>query len=263
MTARVSSLGRLPEWDYRLLHDRRDHTLIWLTRGQGRAIVDGLRSGLGAHNALFIPAGRLFSLDIGAQALGLALHAPADTPFPDRPLHLRIRDGFAQAELTAHLDAMQREQTQARAMVDDALEAHARLVAVWLYRQHAAAAADGGRETAALHLMRLFCDALGAGFRSDRGVAAYAAALGVSATHLTRSARASCGMTAAAMIAERKLHEARRQLAAPELSVKRIAEGLGFHSAPYFTRFIRSHTGLSPTELRRGNRPPVRPGVRG
>lgn len=263
MTARVLSLGRLPEWDYRLLHDRRDHTLIWLTRGQGRAIVDGLRSGLGAHNALFIPAGRLFSLDIGAQALGLALHCPADAGFPTDPLHLRIRDGFAQGELTAHLDAMQREQTQTRDRMNDALDAHARLIAVWLHRQNQATAPDTTRDTAARRLIRLFCGALGAGFRSDRSVADYASALGVTATHLTRSARSTCGMTAAAMIAERKLHEARRQLADPAPPVNRIATGLGFHSAPYFTRFIRSHTGLSPTELRRGDKAPVRPGLRG
>lgn len=65
------------------------------------------------------------------------------------------------------------------------------------------------------------------------------------------------------MLAERKLHEAQRLLTQPEPPVKRIAASLGFHSAPYFTRFIRSHTGQSPTEIRRGpTGPAARTGLR-
>ncbi|MCR8547316.1 helix-turn-helix transcriptional regulator [Salipiger sp. P9] len=257
-TIHVASLGQLPGWQYRLLHDRAEHTLIWLTRGQGRVIVDGTRRGMGPHNALFLPAGTLFSLDIGPQCLGLVMHSPAGQTgiLPQDPLHLRIREGFAQAELTGELDAMMREQSQGRALLSEALEAHVRLVAVWLQRQVAAGLQDKPRDSAAQRLMRLYSGALCAGFRSDRGIADYAAALGVTGTHLTRTARAACGRTAAAMLAERKLHEARRLLMQPAPPVNRIATDLGFHSAPYFTRFIRSHTGMSPTEIRRGTRPP-------
>ncbi|MBN9886394.1 helix-turn-helix transcriptional regulator [Salipiger abyssi] len=256
--ARVVSLGQVSGWQYRLLHDRAEHTLLWLTRGQGRVIVDGTRRGLGPHNALFLPAGTLFSLETGPQSLGMLMHCPAGLTgvFPGEPLHLRIREGFAQAELTAELDAMLREAGQGRAMVAEALDAHARLVAVWLHRQIAAGTQDTRRDSAGQRLMRLFSGALSAGFRSDRGVSDYASALGVTATHLTRTARAACGMTAAAMLAERKLHEAHRLLSHPAPPVNRIASDLGFHSAPYFTRFIRSHTGLSPTEIRRGTRAP-------
>ncbi|WP_315901596.1 helix-turn-helix transcriptional regulator [Salipiger bermudensis] len=266
MTApvRVASLGQLPGWQYRLLHDRPEHTLIWLTRGQGRAIVEGLRRGLGPHNALFIPAGTLFALEPGMQSLGLVMHCPAGGGlWPDGIRHLRVREGSAQGELTGLLDAMMREQTQQRGLLTEALAAHASLVAVWLQRQGVAAAQETGKPNAAQRLMRLYAGALCAGFRSDRGVSDYAAALGVTPTHLTRTARTACDRTAAAMLAERKLHEAQRLLTQPDPPVNRIAESLGFHSAPYFTRFIRSHTGHSPTEIRRGQRAAGgRPGLR-
>ncbi len=263
---RVASLGSISGWRYRLLHDRGDHTLIWLTRGQGRVIVDGIRRGLGPHNALFLPAGTLFAFEPGAQSLGTVLHCPAGRTglWPMDPLHLRVREGAAQGELTGMLDAMQREQGQDRLLMDEALGAQSSLAAVWLQRQCAAGARDALPDSAAHRLMRLYAGALSAGFRSDRGVSDYAAALGVTATHLTRTARACCGMTAVAMLAERKLHEAQRLLALPEPAVNRIAEALGFNSAPYFTRFIRSHTGLSPTEIRNGGKPGARaPQTRG
>ncbi|WP_370046722.1 MULTISPECIES: helix-turn-helix transcriptional regulator [Salipiger] len=259
---RVASLGQQPGWQYRLLHDRPEHTLIWLTRGQGRATVEGLRRGLGPHNALFIPAGTLFALEPGLQSLGLVLHCPVGGDlWPGAPRHLRIREGAAQAELTGLLDAMMREQNQQRGHLAEALGAHASLVSVWLRRQGEAAPQDDTKPNATRRLMRLYTCALSAGFRSDRSVSDYAAALGVTPTHLTRTARAACDRTAATMLAERKLHEAQRLLAQPDPPVNRIAESLGFHSAPYFTRFIRSHTGHSPTELRRG-RHGARPGLR-
>lgn len=193
---RVASLGQLPGWQYRLLHDRPEHTLIWLTRGQGRAIVEGLRRGLGPHNALFIPAGTLFALEPGLQSLGLVLHCPSGGLWPETPAHLRIREGAAQAELTGLLDAMMREQGHQRGLREEALAAHASLVAVWLRRQAEAAPREAAKPSAAQRLMRLYAGALSAGFRSDRGVSDYAAALGVTPTHLTRTARAACDRTA-------------------------------------------------------------------
>ena len=81
---RLVSPGQLPPWQYGLLHDRPAMTLLWLTRGQGRITVNGIRRGLGAHNAVFVPPGVLFAFDPGPQALTLVLHAPAseDALFP-------------------------------------------------------------------------------------------------------------------------------------------------------------------------------------
>ncbi|WP_417721667.1 AraC family transcriptional regulator [Salipiger sp.] len=257
----VSSLGQIDPWRLSLLHDRPDNVLIWITRGQGRIVINGVRRGFGAHNAMFLPAGTLFALEPGAQCLGLVVQSPAGLTgrLPREALHLRVRDGVAQAELTTEIEAMQREFTKDRILLQDALDAHVRLLAVWLHRQVAAGTTDAsGKETAGQRLVRAYAKALTRSYASDRGVADYAGELGMTATHLTRACRAACGRTAVEMLTERKLHEARCLLSQPQPPVNRVAAALGFHSAPYFTRFIRTHTGVSPSELRRGARPPAR-----
>ena len=77
----------------------------------------------------------------------------------------------------------------------------------------------------------------------------YAKTFGVMETHLTRTARKSCGPTTASVITERKLHTAQGLLAQPQLTMNCVAESLGFHHAPHSTRFTRSHTGQSPTGI--------------
>jgi len=88
-------------------------------------------------------------------------------------------------------------------------------------------------------------------FRSGRGVADFAAELGVTATHLTRACRAACGRTAADILTERVIWEARRLLSRDTGAVQDIARHLGFSSPAYFTRFIQHHTGATPSALRR------------
>ena len=123
-------------WRLELLHSLDMHALVWVTKGQARVTVDGIRSGVGVHNALAIPAETLFSLEMGPQCFGLVCLLPAGGPalMPDRSHHLRIREVHAQMELTALLDAMQREANQPRPFADEALNAHAALMTVWLRR---------------------------------------------------------------------------------------------------------------------------------
>lgn len=252
---RVGTLGQTEPWQLSLLHDRPENTLIWVTRGQGRVVISGIRRGFGTHNALYLPAGTLFSLETGAQCLGLVVRSPvgANVRLPSEPLHLRVRDSLAQTELTAEIEAMQREFSKGRILLQEALEAHVGLLGVWLHRQLADGTADTPpRDSAGQRLVRGYAQAVARHYRTDRGVASYAEELGVTATHLTRACRAACGRTAVDMLAERKLHEARRLLSGTQMPVNRIAEALGFHSAPYFTRFMRNNTGLAPTDLRRG-----------
>ncbi|MBV2360839.1 helix-turn-helix transcriptional regulator [Thalassococcus sp. CAU 1522] len=240
-------------WRFTLAHDRPTNLLIWFTRGQGRVMVNGLRRGVSAHAALYLPAGTLFALDPGPQAQALMVESPAGLTgrLPREPLLLRVRDGLAQAELTGTIDAMTRELAQNRPLMADALEAHIRLIAVWLHRQVAAGALDAPKPDAAQRLARRFARLVVQDFRTPRVMADYAAALDVTPTHLTRVLRRASGRTAADLLTDRKLHEARRLLALPAPPVKDVAAMLGFQSAAYFTRFIRNHTAHSPSALRK------------
>ncbi len=241
-------------WKYTLSHDREEDCLLWITRGQGRVTINGLRRGLSTHHAIFLPAGTLFALDLqqGTQALYVQSPHGLAPRMPQEPLLLRIRDGLAQAELTGEIDAMARETQRARSLMGDALEARLQLVAIWLRRQIEAGAAEAPEETAALRLVRRYARLVTREFRSAEPIAHHAGVLGVTPTHLSRVCRQCCGKTAADLLTERRLHAARVALESPRPPVQEIARGLGFASPAYFTRFIQSHTGLTPSALRAG-----------
>ena len=79
----------------------------------------------------------------------------------------------------------------------------------------------------------------------------FAAALGVTPTHLTRCCNTACGRPASALLQDRRIFEARKLLAETRIPVGKIAEQLGFNSPAYFTRAFQHLTGKSPSAFRR------------
>lgn len=251
----VGSLAQLSqgaEWRLALAHDRDAHLLIWITRGQGRVLLDGMRRGLGAHNALFVPAGSLFALDLGRQTMGQVVRIPiaSNLRLPEIPRHLRIRDVQIQGALTGLIEAAIREQQGAQPLRNDALEAHAALMSVWLRRQIMQDEHIPEKRNAAARLSQRFCALLPQRYGSGAPMAEYAAELGVTATHLTRAVKAATGKTAAELLTERVLYAARALLEDTSEPARAIAQHLGFGSAAYFTRFVQHHTGETPSKLR-------------
>ena len=258
----LAQLMRDGSWRLDLAHDRPDHLLIWITRGQGVGLIDGARRGLGLHNALLIPARMLFALDLNRQVFGQAVVIPEGIApsLPDSLHHLRIRDVSAQAELTALFEALGREQSGDRSMKQAAMAAHVELMSIWLHRKIEAGADSLPRDSAGHKLSRAYCRRLVSHFASGASLAEHAAFLNVTPTHLTRVCKAEIGKTAGALLTERLLHAARRLLTDTDAPAKDIAQHLGFGSAAYFTRFIQQHTRQSPIQLRRSTRTRHQPG---
>ncbi|PYG31604.1 helix-turn-helix domain-containing protein [Pelagimonas varians] len=250
-------LAQSAPWRYSLLHDQPNNLLLWITRGQGVVNVNGVRRGISMHNALFLPAGTLFAFDLPKTVQALMIQSPAGLTnrMPREPLLLRIRDGLAQAELTGHIDAMGRETLQDRPLLNDAMQAYAKLVAIWLHRQVQTGAVDVPSDTAAARLTRRFAQHVARGYRNPMTIADYAQTLDVTPTHLTRVCRKSCGKTAAEILAERKMHAAWDALTTSKQPIKKIASDLSFTSAAYFTRFVQVQTGETPSKLRRQSKP--------
>tara|TARA_R110002111_G_scaffold231626_1_gene292800 strand:- start:91 stop:894 length:804 start_codon:yes stop_codon:yes gene_type:complete len=244
------------DWQLSLAHDRPYHMLFWITRGQGVALLDGLRRGVGAHNALMVPAGSLFSLTLGRQSMGQVVLIPDGSPLrlPEIPRHLRIRDVHVQSELSGLIETAQREELQKRALYHDALETHIALITVWLRRQIMLDEHVPGKRNAAGRLSRRFSLALSQNYRSGDTMAEYARALDVTPTHLARAVKSATGKTAADLLTERVLHAALSLLLETDESAQGIARYLGFGSAAYFTRFIQQHAGHPPSKLRQPRR---------
>lgn len=226
-------------WRLELAQDRPHHVLFWLTRGQARASVDGVLRGCGAHNALFLPAGTLFSLHPGAQSFGFALEfAPGlGLGWPDRPLHLRIRDAAAQIELTKLIEAMLSERAAHRALCDEALKAHARLISVWLRRQEGAESGEP-EDTPARLVARRFAAEVVARHAEHPALAEIAGRLGTTAADLETALRASAGEAPGPILDARLRHAAQSALARSGAQPEQVARALGFPSAAALDRFL-------------------------
>lgn len=240
------------DWQLSLVHDRPAHLLIWITRGQGRLLLNGTRRGVGAHNAIWVPARTLFALELGRQGLGLVAVIPDGTQvrLPTGPRQLRVRDGNAISELTGLFESAQRESATARELSQDALDAHVSLMSVWLRRQITLPEHLPAPMNAAARLSAAFCKRVTDYHHTNMSMADHAAALDVTATHLTRACKAATGRTAADLLTERVLYAARIALTETDVAVQDIARHLGFGSAAYFTRFIQQHTAKTPSALR-------------
>lgn len=261
----LAQLTQAGAWQLELAHARGHHLLIWVTRGQGLALLDGTRRGLGVHNALFIPAHHLMAIRLGQRGFATALVIPGDAALslPQMPRHLRIREVAAQSELTVLMEALGREQNDRRPLCQGAMLAYAELVAIWLHRQLARQTRQtAAPDTAARRLSQAWCARLARGFTNCTSMAEHAAALGVTPTHLSRVSRAQTGQTAARLLSERQLHAARRLLIETNVPLQDIARHLRFGSAAYFTRFIRQHTGSTPSVLRSERKATMSPLVR-
>lgn len=248
----LAQLGGGARWQFELAHDRPYHTLMWFTRGQGRMLLDGRLRGIGPHNAVFVPAATLFAVEVGAQSLAQVVTIPDGTPLrlPEQPHHLRIRDKHIQTELSALIESAQREQSLARPLAQDALEAHVALISVWLRRQMALDEHVPDRRSAGERLSRRFMQMVSTQYASGLPTGFYAKELGVTPTHLARVVKTATGKTASDVLTERVVHAARSLLEGTNHPARNIAQHLGFGSAAYFTRFVQQHTGHSPSQLR-------------
>jgi len=251
--ARLVHGGR---WRVEAMRSYTRPVLLWFTRGSGRITVNGTTRGYGAHNAIFLPPGTMHGFDMLGQVLGFAVFLPADPAldWPEEPLHLRCREGRLQAELTGLIENLERATGAADAETSTELFHLSGLMSVWLKRREAEAERGTPplRERAADRLSAAFTALVERDFREARGVADYAADLGVTPTHLSRACRATCGRSALTILIDRRLYEARRLLRDTETPVQDVARAAGFASPAYFSRAFRAEIGVSPTEFRAG-----------
>jgi AraC family transcriptional regulator, transcriptional activator of pobA len=248
---RLASGGR---WRVEAMRSLSEPCLLWFTKGQGRITISGVTRGYTAHNAVFIPAGVMHGFEAGSQVFGTAVFFGRDAKvvLPKTPQHLRIREVHAQQEVNVLLDSILRELESDTPAHERATEAYVGLLGVWLERQiRKADPLEAPRQDATRRLVSRYTALLERNFKTGMNVADFAAALGVTPTHLTRCCNTACGRPASALLQDRRIFEARKLLAETRIPVGRIAEQLGFNSPAYFTRAFQHLTGKSPTAFRR------------
>ncbi len=259
---RVHPLQRLAQggrWRTEAMRSYSQPLLYWFTRGQGRITVQGVTRGYGPHNAVFLPPDTMHGFDMAGQVFGTALFFPKGTnlDLPEDALHLRLRDAQQQAEMALQIESILEELESAGSDEETraALRHHVGLLSVWMRRQARSqqGETEASPERAADRLAAAYTALLERDFRTGKGVADYAAELGVTPTHLSRSCKATCGRPASALLQDRLHYEARRMLRETRMPIKDVATELGFRSAAYFTRAFQHRTGVTPSVFRRGS----------
>lgn len=162
---------------------------------------------------------------------------------------------------TAYLEAtffrIAHEHEQARPAREELLETHVATIILMLGRLLAPGPQDPLMDLN-MRRVRMLRELIMRHHRQQLTVEAYAAMLGLSATHLNRTVRQVTGFTTHDLIMERSIDEAKRALVFTDYSIQHIAEMLGFADPAYFSRCFRLRAGLTPRGYRDGERAKLR-----
>lgn len=248
--------SRLHDWELAVHRHARLHQVLLLQDGSGQVSLDGARRPLPPGTLVNVPRGVVHGFSFTPGTRGLVVTFAAEM------LDQSLRPGEGLREILAEARVMQAEAEVEQTLTaifaafagrDFARAQILRSLAGLVLGQVARAMAGAGRAgeaPAAPDLLARFEALIEAHYLAHWGVADYAAALAVSAAHLSRVARTATGRPASGLIEDRLIREARRNLVYTNLSVSRIAYALGFEDPAYFTRVFTRATGLSPRAFR-------------
>ena len=251
---KLSGLTQLPSalrWIHDELHCHPRGRIIYVTKGQGRMIVDGLTVGYGPNNLIYLPPQTLYAMDVGPTVYGYIIDLPSDFSWLEDVLHLRLLDVAPQKQLLSLVEAIEREISPSGSKL--AAACHFGLLQVFVERQCAIAkptSNDARRQSASAKLTRRYTRLVARSYASGMLVKDYAAQLGVTPIHLGRACYASSERTALTVLSQTLIRAARYELCYTDTSVKEISKALGFQNPPYFTRRFQQMTGLTPTAFR-------------
>ncbi|TKT80205.1 helix-turn-helix domain-containing protein [Aquamicrobium sp. LC103] len=242
--------------------------IFHLDVGHGEIVLEHGRESFVAPVVLFIPPGAVhgfnYSRDVDGlvvTALGdrLASIAAADRQIARFAEAIRIvglppesKDARLASESIRRLHGELASRATGRIVLLEALMATALVSLVRV--GEAALPEDEPVEPRDIQRIETLLTLIAAHFREHRPVGFYADRLGISATHLNRTARSETGFSVQQLIARHMLDRARRELIFTPTPVQAIALSLGFADPAYFNRFFRKETGLTPGAFRRAER---------
>ncbi|WP_280189424.1 helix-turn-helix domain-containing protein [Delftia sp. PS-11] len=239
--------------------------ILYMTEGQGHALLDDVRWPLRAPALVVVPAGRVHGFGFNPQVNGVVvtaaqkpLEAMAQIVMPEllqvlrRPLAINLPEqGRYTAGLMPVYQGIEREwRLGASGQVAAGLSLITALLVQVARLQETQACAVWPVHSRKARQLEKFRNLIDENMRRRWGVAQYAAQLGISAGQLSRLTRESLGKSSMELINERVLVEAQRELIYTNASIKQIASGLGFEDECYFGRFFRKHAGVSPHAYR-------------
>ena len=100
------------------------------------------------------------------------------------------------------------------------------------------------------NIFRAFLDLLGASDKPHRKVSSFAAELNITPKYLSYVCKTQSGKTANEWITEKIVNEITFYLKHTDLSIKQVADCLGFANPSFFGKYVKQHFGKTPVQIR-------------
>lgn len=245
-------------------HRKTVHDFIFLTGGHTHRSkgLDGFD--IGRNTFFFLPAYQITTheymspdatgfychFDLEMLSAGFAQRAFISTiPFLQVASHPMVHiPGELQSGILAILSRLETEYEGDA--TDKLVVIQAYLLTLFVELLRFAAPLEQRGHNAAGRLLALYKDALAQHIYQKQTVAAYAELLAVSPNHLNKSVKSVTGKSAQDLLEEMLVLEAKTLLKQSDLNVSEIGYKLGKADHSSFSRFFKTHTGLTPKEYK-------------
>ncbi|WP_210521132.1 helix-turn-helix domain-containing protein [Hymenobacter terricola] len=261
-----------PGTDYVQWQHRPTYSVLWIQQGEGRYDVALSNASFAVQTLLFFSANQPFRLSFDDNTLvrGVALHFGPD--FYSQQKHqveaackellfnlaaapVTIQVGADDEAAFTGMVAMLREEMQQPALAQrEMLFSCLKILLIRASRlrlEQSAEAAAGPARAAVPDVLQRLEKLIEQHYHQKHTPADYAHLLHLSPKSLGKLLRTYYRKTLTALIQERIVIEAKRQLYLTNKSVKEIAFALGFNDQYYFSRFFKHTTSIAPQQYRR------------
>ena len=241
------------------------YQIDWVEHGSGHHVIDSVRYEVRPNTLFFMSPGQIHDFVLSDDTVGFTINFSTEffalqlqnknalNEIPIYDLENRIQALYLNDEqanrMLETLNAIGEEYCSDQLGWQDMIRCH-----LYILLMKASRMADPGFDAAptsrSLFLVRRFKSLLEKQFDSIQDVGEYARLLRVNERALNEAVRRATGSTAAKVIRERLMLEAKRMLLHSEVSIAEVADRLAFEDPAYFSRCFKKHTGRSPIEFR-------------
>lgn len=239
--------------------------IVWIERGTGLHVIDDTSYEVRPEALFFMAPGQVHDLKISDDAAGYTISFSSEffalqlqdknsltrLPVYDHEHHVDVvypGRGAAQ-DIRRTLERLRDEYENEGYRAQDVIRSYLFILLVQASREAVPAMGiEGSNRTQ--QLFRRFKSLLEEQFATAQEPVAYARPLRCTERALNDATRRCAGATAAQLIRDRVILEAKRLLAHSGVQVAQVASQLGFEDPAYFSRCFKKHTGRTPMEFR-------------